>query len=117
MEKVTGKRFASDAAVLPGYQSFLIRGHSYPGMLYTGESWTSGKVYYDIDDTVLALVDAFEGEYYRREIVRPVLEDGTELEAFSYILADSLHYLLSDKPWSEEDFRKKYLRRYLRRGV
>lgn len=115
MEKVAGKRFHSDDAVLKGYRSYLIRGHVYPGMIYTGDSRTNGKLYYDIDDAALACVDAFEGDYYRRETVRPVLEDGTELEAFSYILVDSLHYLLSDKPWSEEEFRKKYLRRYLQR--
>lgn len=115
MEKVTGRRFASDNASLKGYRSFIIRGHSYPGMIHTGDASTSGRVYYDIDDNALARVDTFEGEYYRRETVRPLLEDGTELEAFSYILADSLHYLLSDKLWSEKEFRKKYLWRYLRR--
>lgn len=115
MEKVAGNQFASDDAVLAGYRSFLIRGHIYPGMIHTGDSWTGGKVYYHIDDAALARIDAFEGEYYRRVTVRPVLEDGTELEASGYLLVDSLHYLLSDKPWSEEEFRKKYLRRYLRR--
>lgn len=117
MEKVAGRRFRSDDAVLPGYRSFLIRGHVYPGMIHTGESFTPGKLYYDIDDRALARIDAFEGDYYRRETVMPVLEDGTAVEAYAYILVDSLHYLLGDKPWSEEEFRRKHLRRYLGRQV
>jgi len=115
MGKVAGRRFESSDAILPGYRSFLIRGHVYPGMIHTGESFAPGKLYCDIDAAALARIDAFEGDYYRRETVTPVRKDGTTIEAYAYILVDSLHYLLSDKQWREEEFRRNYLHRYLRK--
>ncbi len=115
MEKVTGGVFEAEDAVLPGYQSFLIKGHSYPGMIRTGRSLAQGKVYYHLTAASMARIDAFEGEYYRRENVRPRLDNGAEIDAVAYVLVASMHYLLSDKPWSEEDFRRKHLHRYLRK--
>lgn len=115
MEKVAGRRFDSEAAVLPGYRSFLIKGHPYPGLIHTRRGRACGRLYYDIDPAALRRIDAFEGEYYRREPVIVRLEDDTPVPAAAYLLIESLHYLLSDRQWSEEEFRKRYLSRYLKK--
>lgn len=115
MEKVAGDVFVSEAAWLPGYQRFPLRGHVYPGMVYTGRSGTSGRVYHDIDRKARERIDAFEGGYYRCETVRPQLHSGAEIEAAAYVLVDSLRYLLGERDWDETEFRRRYLPRYLRK--
>lgn len=115
MQAVTGRVFATATARLDGYLCRLLRRRVYPGIIRTGEGCTRGVLHYDIDAASLDRIDDFEGPFYRRETVLAVREDGGEVAACTYVLVDSLHHLLSDRDWDEEEFRRKHLNRYLRR--
>jgi len=117
MRLVTGRAFASEDAWLEGYERFRLRRRVYPGMVWTGEGVTRGRLYSGIDPASLDRIDAYEGEPYRRIDVRPRLADGTPVQAVTYVLLESLHHLLGGKDWDEEEFRRRHLRQYLRREV
>jgi gamma-glutamylcyclotransferase (GGCT)/AIG2-like uncharacterized protein YtfP len=114
MQSVAGRVFATATARLDGYLCRLLRRRVYPGMIRSTNDSTQGLLHYDVDAQSLARIDAFEGGYYRRESVLAVREDGGEVAACTYVLVESLHHLLSDSDWDEEEFRRKHLQHYLR---
>lgn len=57
--------------------------------------------------------DEFEGDEYYKMRVRPVLEDGSQVEADVYIWQDRLRPLLYSS-WDEEAFRQQHLPSYAR---
>lgn len=115
MQAVAGRVFATAAARLYGYRCRLLKRHVYPGMIYTGRGSTRGVLHYDIDAGSLARIDAFEGTYYRRETVVVRREDGSEVTAMAYVLVDALQHLLGSRHWDEAKFRRRHLKRYLKR--
>lgn len=60
----------------------------YPGMTVGGEgvAWVAGEVYL-LDDprSALPLLDAYEGCEFERRVVTVWLDDGSQLEAFTYL--------------------------------
>lgn len=58
----------------------------YPGVVAAPGSYVQGEVYEILDDTRLfAALDLYEGDEYRREIVKIETEEGETLRAWVYL--------------------------------
>jgi gamma-glutamylcyclotransferase (GGCT)/AIG2-like uncharacterized protein YtfP len=114
MAAVAGQRFRSQPAQLSGYRCAAIRGEVYPGIVSQADSMIRGLLYSGLSGPVLAKLDRFEGEMYRRQKVEVSLPDGSRREAWTYVLKPKYARLLADKDWDFDVFCKHYKRSFLK---
>lgn len=84
---------------------------SYPGIIKNSNQFIDGILYKEVGDHALKLLDQFEDVLYERSLVD--IEGETE-QAFVYIIKDECRYRLSNEAWSLEEFKRKYLNKYLK---
>jgi gamma-glutamylcyclotransferase (GGCT)/AIG2-like uncharacterized protein YtfP len=112
---VVGREFETTLASLVGYEILRVQEAVYPGILRVAPSGSSsvepraasavpGLVYFDLDASSLARLDAFEGPEYVRQTVVVVCQDGGEVEADAYVVPRESAHLLTDEVWTADDF-------------
>lgn len=94
--------YHSATARLDGHARFAIRGETYPGAVAQAGASIAGVLYFDVSPRDVAILDAFEGIDYRRDIVCVTLDSGETVSACGYIYL--LAQKLSDLPWLPEKF-------------
>lgn len=101
-ERVVRGRYRSAPATLDGFARYVIKGESYPGIVAEDGARVDGLVYFDVDRSDLAALDAFEGIEYRRDKLPVVAKSGERVDAYTYI------YLLPGRfdghPWNPQEF-------------
>jgi len=114
LQAVTGRRFPSARAVLPGYARFLLREQVYPAVVERTGAETDGCVWLGVDAVALARLDAFEGEgqLYERRALRVRAESGA-IVAWTYVLHPRERGRLSDQPWDRALFAARHLASFL----
>jgi gamma-glutamylcyclotransferase (GGCT)/AIG2-like uncharacterized protein YtfP len=113
IEAVTGKSFPSTAAVLPDFARFLLQGEMYPGIFRDGGSEVTGVLYEQVDRDSLALLDLFEGDFFRREEVQVATPSEPQVDAYTYVVPPERRLLFSDQPWDREAFISRNLADFL----
>jgi gamma-glutamylcyclotransferase (GGCT)/AIG2-like uncharacterized protein YtfP len=113
IKAVTGQAYAGQEATLHNWARFRVRGSEYPGIVPKEESVVSGKVYWDLDETAMEKLDAFEGDKYERVIVEVTMPDGTCVEAYAYAIKDDCRKYLSDDPWEFDRFLQNGLEKFI----
>ena len=114
MFAVTGRRFTSTPAVLPCYRRLNITGKTYPGIIEDESAETCGRLYSDIDQTALVLLDRFEDVLYSRRVVQ-VIAEGEALPAYTYVVNHKYRDMLGSEDWDLDYFEEQYLPAYLQR--
>lgn len=86
VHSLTGRRFASEAAVLPDFARIEPAG-GYPYVLPRRGARVDGILLRDIDEPSLAALDEYEeeGRLYRRERVVVRRADGQTSSCFTYV--------------------------------
>jgi gamma-glutamylcyclotransferase (GGCT)/AIG2-like uncharacterized protein YtfP len=97
VEKLTGKSFQMEPAVLSGFQRKMIKNADYPAIIVNSNSVVEGIVLHDVDELSMKILSFYEGENYRcvelpvklnEEFIRPkvFIWDSTidELEFFDW---------------------------------
>ena len=109
-----GRVPASVAATLPGYRRSTVASRTYPGAVPSDGEAASvrGMLLQNLSDAEWQLLDAFEGDEYRRRTVRSTLDDGREQETLTFVFARE-DGLLPD-PWSYESWRATHLDTFVR---
>lgn len=97
--------YRSAPAAASGYARFAVRDEIYPGLVKRLESRIEGVVYFDIDATDLAALDAFEGADYQREPIALTLDDGREIVGETYLYLPVARLLATG--WAPENFQKQ----------
>jgi gamma-glutamylcyclotransferase (GGCT)/AIG2-like uncharacterized protein YtfP len=110
MERVAGRSFPAEHAVLLGWRRRLLRGATYPGLVPAPGESVEGLLYAGLDAGALARIDRFEGALYERRELTVALDSGKSRPAFVYVLRPEHRGLLSELPWSEAEFRARHLR-------
>ena len=113
MQAVTGKDLTPVTASLAGYQRFKFIDRTFPGIIKNDACSIEGALYKDIDEKILERLDQFEDLMYERRLLDVQVEDQTE-EAFAYVVKDEYRRCLSEEEWDLEEFKRKYLKLYLR---
>jgi gamma-glutamylcyclotransferase (GGCT)/AIG2-like uncharacterized protein YtfP len=104
MRAVTGHAYSSQAATLSGYARYRIKNATYPGIIADTRAETSGRIYFDVDDTSWTKLDAFEGAPYQRLTLSVVAADGATYLADAYVIPASARGILSTAPWMLDQF-------------
>ncbi|WP_019139836.1 gamma-glutamylcyclotransferase family protein [Noviherbaspirillum massiliense] len=110
-ERVVRGRYRSAPASVAGHARYAVAGATYPGMVRNADDRVEGIVYFDVAPDDVAVLDAFEGSEYRRDMVEAVLASGASLSAgaFIYLLPGRLSAL----PWNPEAFQlHRFLQAY-----
>jgi gamma-glutamylcyclotransferase (GGCT)/AIG2-like uncharacterized protein YtfP len=84
LSAVLGRPASGLTAAAPGFAAVHYPGRIYPALLRRPGAVTAGLVLTDLTAFELDLLDAFEGDEYRRSIV-PVIVDEALHEAFAYL--------------------------------
>jgi gamma-glutamylcyclotransferase (GGCT)/AIG2-like uncharacterized protein YtfP len=111
MRGVCGYTDVGMPAQLRGYRRRLIRGEVYPGIVSDPAETVEGLVYHGVTSQQIALLDAFESDFYERRVVS-VSTRGTDLSAEAYVLHEAHLALLSDRPWSLSQFHAEGIHRF-----
>lgn len=96
-----GSKFVG-RAILENYGLYKIAW--YPGIVLKEGSKVLGEVY-EVDENTLKKIDEFEGEgeLYKREKIKVILENKKELEVWTYIYLQEVeeeNYIpLEEQPW------------------
>ena len=114
MQAVTGCTFVSIEATAHGFARFLLQGRIYPGMIPNSKEATCGRLYFDVDLNALKVLDEFEDEVYRRQLISLQTQDGKSFEAFSYVIAVEDRGRLTSQPWCRDYFVTHHLHEYLK---
>lgn len=98
--KVVGGMYEKADARLHGFKRRKIRGKNYPAVLRgTNLDYVDGKIYFDVNNNDMDLLDKFEGEYYQRERTECELPDGSIITAGAYVLKEKYWKLIEDEEW------------------
>lgn len=116
--RVAGKRFDTVRGHAHGYLSRRVRGADYPAMTQCPKESTIGLAYLEVDEDTLARLDRFEGAQYVRQEIEVTCEDGVVRRCDAYLLAGDEAHLLTDEPWSLQNFRQgegliRFCQRYI----
>jgi gamma-glutamylcyclotransferase (GGCT)/AIG2-like uncharacterized protein YtfP len=114
MQAVTGLDLKPVAATLPDYQRLKFNEKTYPGIIKKETCSIDGMLYKGLDQQAIERLDKFEDVMYERCLLEVQLGDKTE-QAFVYVVRDEYQGCLSDKEWNPEEFKRKYLKLYLKR--
>lgn len=115
LSAVTGCHLEGDRAVLDDYACYLVNGRVYPGIIPERGESVAGLVYTGIGEAHLRKLDRFEGECYERVRVCVTDPEGNPLQAWTYVIRDSMRGQLTRTPWNREDFEVKHLSAFLKR--
>jgi len=111
MKLVTGLNLPFVPARLNGYQCLKIKNRTYPGIIKNPSQFIDGILYKEVSAHALVLLDQFEDILYERLLVDVV---GETQQAFVYVIKDEYSHRLDEQAWSLEEFKRKYLNKYLR---
>jgi gamma-glutamylcyclotransferase (GGCT)/AIG2-like uncharacterized protein YtfP len=118
--RVTGDTEArhSERATLEGFALLRVRDAPFPGIVPEKSAPAiSGVLYFDLDEEVLTRLDAYEDSFYERVTVRVLGEhSGAPILCQTYIVPTYLReHILTDEPWTIEDFEARHLEDFSRR--
>jgi gamma-glutamylcyclotransferase (GGCT)/AIG2-like uncharacterized protein YtfP len=104
-QAVVGRQFITAVGHAAGFRILRVRDTLYPGLLAAAPTdVVQGIIYLDVDSASLARLDRFEDDFYRRQPITLICEDGRQLEAETYIVPDERRDVLTTEPWSGHDF-------------
>jgi gamma-glutamylcyclotransferase (GGCT)/AIG2-like uncharacterized protein YtfP len=101
---VTGRTYTGKPAILRGYAIYKVMNAEYPGIIRSADSEIKGIVYDDVSDHDLKVLDLFESDLYRRQLLDVALEDGNACKAWCYVIRDRNKRLLTNETWRLDDF-------------
>jgi hypothetical protein len=113
MKAVVGHTYRGVKAKLPGYAIYKIKNAEYPGAVFDPESEISGVLYAELSDVDLAILDVFEGELYRRSLLKVVLQSGEIIDSWLYVVREDLRKYLTVEPWDLKAFVKDGLKSFM----
>jgi gamma-glutamylcyclotransferase (GGCT)/AIG2-like uncharacterized protein YtfP len=113
LSAVTGCHLDGDKAVLDDYACYLVEGKVYPGITPEHGASVEGLVYTGIGEAHFRKLDRFEGELYERVRVCVTDMEGNPLQAWTYVIRDSMRGRLTRTPWNRDDFEVERLAAFL----
>eukprot|EP00877_Chromochloris_zofingiensis_P003464 jgi/Chrzof1/13118/Cz07g20160.t1 len=102
-------------ATLKGFSRHSVKRKVYPAIVPSENSVVHGKVLLNLSDKELDILDVYESDEYYRAPVKPLLEDGSEIDADVYILEDEYRHKLGSKEWCYDEWRTQHLHKWLKK--
>ena len=102
-EAVTRQSRDGVPAVLEGFRRTKLKGYGFPAIVPGAGMETSGLVYTALEEDAWRRLDAFEDDFYDRQIVMIRLASGVLHEVQTYVLSHQFLHLSLDESWSLDD--------------
>ena len=80
----SSNKYEEESVILKGYQRRHVKNAYYPGIIPSPEHSTKGKLYKNVVETDLAKLDHYEGDQYKKTMVKVENEKGEALDAVAY---------------------------------
>jgi len=113
--RIVGREFQSAPATVAVFAVYRAKGEVVPVMVRADRSESvGGRVYFDLDDSTIALVDRYESKLYERIEVEATLDDGRAIACGTYVLPERRR-LASGERWDAQWFEREAMADYLRR--
>ncbi len=104
-QAVAGQQCASVRGAAAGYAVFRVDGAEFPGISAANEKDSArGVVYLDVDQAAMARLDRFEDDFYERQSLWIICDDGQRRAAETYVVPASNRAVLTDERWNADDF-------------
>lgn len=113
MQAVTGRKFPSGDAVLNGYCRYSIKNRVYPAVIARAGASVHGRIYSELDRHTLEILDEFEGIIYTRCTCEVIINRDRFVDAQAYVISEAHRHMMSDAPWSLDEFMRNHLGSYL----
>ncbi len=113
MAAVTGRQFDSTPGHVTGFLRVGVRDAVYPGMIVAAGETTGGRVYREVDEATLRVLDRFEDWLYERHVVSVGLDGGGVVRADAWIVPERFWGELDGRPWDVAGFERAHLPDYL----
>lgn len=113
LERLLGFLPIKSDAILYSYKRLQILGEVYPAIRPSKEDYVEGAVLSDLSKEHMLILDEYESIEYERESVAVQLPNGERTYCDTYVYKPEYYWQLSEKPWSNNEFRKKHLKEYL----
>ena len=110
IEKLTGKFFHSEPAVLKGFQRKKVRNADYPAIIKNEEAEVKGILFHDVDDHSIQIINFYEGEEYNSEVLKINTTDGI-VKAKVFVWNSDFNEL-EETDWNPNEFQKYSLKIY-----
>ena len=110
VKRLTGKKFETVPAYLPGYKRCRVKGCDYPAAVETPDSEIKGMLLKNVDNRSMRQFTFFEGdEYEKRKVLVSVQHE--EINAVTFVWCRDAQ-LLAAEDWDENHFEKYSLNKY-----
>lgn len=110
-EQVVLGKYQATTATLADYARYAVKGQTYPGVIPEAGKRVKGLVWLSVEQSDIALLDAFEGPEYSRQAVELESDVGMRMPAQVYIWKNPLQ--LEPNPWSLKSFMEVGLERFM----
>lgn len=107
-------RHARQPAQLLDHKRVCIHGEYYPALIADSGSSVQGMLVSDLTVRDIKVLDEFEGRYYQRISVTVSTATAHGVACDVYLFRNKYRHLLSDREWSNETFRSKYLSKFIK---
>lgn len=114
LRAIIGRSLQGVPAVLSGYSCYRVRCAAYPAVTKKTGALTYGNLFSGIDPSQWESLDDFESNLYERHLVDVSLAAESNVDAYTYVIADAHRDRLTSEAWEFEHFRRHHLNRYLR---
>ncbi len=112
VEKLTGKSFFSEQAVLKGYQRKKVKNADYPAIIKDGDSEVKGLLLHNVDGDSMRIISFYEGNEYRCETLS-VRVKKKKIEAKVFVW-NSVVETLENIDWDQDEFAENSLEIYIK---
>lgn len=99
--------------ILKGHRRLAVRGENYPAIISDPTSAVNGRIYFNLTESDMKLLDNFEGQLYERRCVTVEFGDHTQLLAETYVARTEYKHCLKESDWDFDDFVKNHKSEYL----
>ncbi len=106
MSSIVGSEQPRIEGILKGYRRLKLQNEYYPAIIEQENCEVKGVVYYGVVESGWRQLDRFEGEMYRRQMVEIQIADGSEINAYTYVLKEQYRGRLSQNEWNFAEFLK-----------
>ncbi len=112
---VTGERLPGTRAVLDDFARHAVHGAPFPGIVPRPGHAVEGVLYENVGPAARRRIDAFEGDFYRRERVTVWrIDGGGAVSAQTYVVRPGARSALASTDWDPEAFARRWHDVYVR---
>jgi gamma-glutamylcyclotransferase (GGCT)/AIG2-like uncharacterized protein YtfP len=113
IEALTACHFSFEDVALPGFERRALTGKKYPGLREETKSSVDGRLWFDVDEGSLRMLDLFEDPLYERRSVEIMSKSRGLIEARAYVVPPKLERTFAPEPWDKDAFEANHLEQYV----